>query len=356
MGEITDLPWYFRVEPDPARRRRTGLQPRIRSRGARRAEWWRSSSRGPQRGSARASQWAGYGQFLLNHPRDQRVAVRTSVASHTHGGTWYKHGAYLQRHGAQRKGRGLGFDAHGNEVRMAVTLGGWQREGDPHLFKLILSPDHAEALPLQQWTRDVMHAIERDLGRPLQWMAIDHHNTTHPHVHVCVRGIDRDGQELRIAKDYLYGGLRARARDVLTQYLGWRLAPEWERSQERAVRYRGYGEHDQSLFWKLDDDRTVPAHVLSPYEQTRLRVLETRGLAWPTADGWQLAFQWKEKLKMEQDRERIERAPEHQRHERERPAHPKERERDAQQQEREEQERRQRNVRVYDEMEREWGR
>src|SRR3546814_10720039 len=40
-------------------------------------------------------------------------------------------------------------------------------------------------------TRDLMSRIEIDLGTKLDWVAVNHYNTGHPHVHVIVRGKDR---------------------------------------------------------------------------------------------------------------------------------------------------------------------
>jgi type IV secretory pathway VirD2 relaxase len=35
--------------------------------------------------------------------------------------------------------------------------------------------------------------MERDLGTRLEWVAIDHYNTDHPHVHLLVHGRDARG-------------------------------------------------------------------------------------------------------------------------------------------------------------------
>ena len=56
-----------------------------------------------------------------------------------------------------------------------------------------------------------MNQASRDLGTRLDWVAIDHWNTEHPHVHVLVRGRADDGKDLVISRDYISVGLRARA-------------------------------------------------------------------------------------------------------------------------------------------------
>ncbi len=59
---------------------------------------------------------------------------------------------------------------------------------------------------LRAFTRDVMGQMEKDLGTQLDWVAVDHFNTGHPHSHVIVRGHDDQGKDLIIAQDYITDG------------------------------------------------------------------------------------------------------------------------------------------------------
>jgi type IV secretory pathway VirD2 relaxase len=63
--------------------------------------------------------------------------------------------------------------------------------------------------------------MERDLGTRLEWVAIDHHNTAHPHVHVAIRGRDDAGRPFLLDREYVKHGVRARSREVATQMLGY---------------------------------------------------------------------------------------------------------------------------------------
>ena len=45
----------------------------------------------------------------------------------------------------------------------------------------------------------------------IDWVAIDHWNTEHPHIHVLARGRADDGGDLVISRDYISRGFRARA-------------------------------------------------------------------------------------------------------------------------------------------------
>ena len=82
------------------------------------------------------------------------------------------------------------------------------------------------------FTRDLMAQAERDLGTRLDWVAVEHHNTEHPHVHVLVRGRADDGTDLVISRDYIRDGMRSRAQALVTMELGPRTDLEIKRGLE----------------------------------------------------------------------------------------------------------------------------
>ena len=73
---------------------------------------------------------------------------------------------------------------------------------------------------MRQTTRDLMAQMEADLQTKLDWIAVDHYNTGHPHSHIIVRGVTDDGKILNIAGDYIAHGIRERASEVVTLELG----------------------------------------------------------------------------------------------------------------------------------------
>ncbi|WP_284947263.1 DUF3363 domain-containing protein [Acidisoma cladoniae] len=130
------------------------------------------------------------------------------------------HLRYLQRDGVMRDGeRGRAYSAQENEAdgRAFIERG---RE-DRHQFRFIVAPeDSVEMSDLRGFTRDLMRQMETDLGTKLDWVAVDHHNTGHPHTHVVVRGVLDDGRILNIAGDYIAHGVRHRASELVTLELG----------------------------------------------------------------------------------------------------------------------------------------
>lgn len=96
--------------------------------------------------------------------------------------------------------------------------------------KLTLSP---EVTPEDRkaFTRDVMHNLSRDKGLDLDWYAVAHNNTDHPHIHVVVLGKDRNGSEVSLSlKDI------EKAKEFGDRYLERHHPREFERAREERER------------------------------------------------------------------------------------------------------------------------
>ncbi len=114
------------------------------------------------------------------------------------------------------------------------------REGDPHQFRIIVAPkDGAEFNELKPFIRDLMTQAESDLGTKLDWVAVDHFNTGHPHTHIIIRGRDDKGGDLIIARDYISQGLRERARNLATLELGPESEDGLQQKMAREIRAEG---------------------------------------------------------------------------------------------------------------------
>jgi Protein of unknown function (DUF3363) len=65
-----------------------------------------------------------------------------------------------------------------------------------------------------------MRGMEEDLRTKLDWVAVDHFDTGHPHTHIVIAGHDDRGQDLVMARHYISHGIRHRAQDLVTLELG----------------------------------------------------------------------------------------------------------------------------------------
>ncbi|MBA3992562.1 MAG: hypothetical protein C0469_03475 [Cyanobacteria bacterium DS2.3.42] len=80
------------------------------------------------------------------------------------------------------------------EMRKAIKELGGSRV---IVHKLTLAPEIAPA-DKKAFTREVMINLSQEKGRDLQWFAVEHGNTEHPHIHVVVLGRDKHGTEVQI--------------------------------------------------------------------------------------------------------------------------------------------------------------
>jgi type IV secretory pathway VirD2 relaxase len=121
-------------------------------------------------------------------------------------------------------------------------------EGDRHHFRFIVSPDDASKMTdLRAFTRDLAIEMERDHGTKLDWVAVDHWNTEHPHVHLILRGKTDGGRDLVMARDYVAKGIRARAEHLVTLEICSRSDNEVRRDLESQVEADRWTKLDQAL-------------------------------------------------------------------------------------------------------------
>ncbi len=154
---------------------------------------------------------------------------------------------YLRREGVTRNGEKARLFGPGGDDADPKAFAE-RCEDDRHHFRFIVSPDDAvEMADLKGFTRELVGQMEKDLGTRLDWVAVDHWNTEHPHVHLIMRGVRDDGENLVISRDYIKEGMRDRARDLITQELGPRTDQEIRRTIERQVESERWTNLDRQL-------------------------------------------------------------------------------------------------------------
>ena len=123
--------------------------------------------------------------------------------------------------------------------------------------RLMLSPPQDQRPEdLADFTRRVMAELERDKGQRLHWVAVEHHNTEHPHVHIVLAGGgERDGRtrEVRLDRDD-HARIKADGLDYCREEA--RDRERWKRALERAEReYERERARDEAL--PADDRRSA---------------------------------------------------------------------------------------------------
>ncbi|ESX79376.1 VirD2 family relaxase/mobilization nuclease [Mesorhizobium sp. LSHC414A00] len=220
--------------------------------------------------------------------RSRGVVVKARVVRQFKGSTpLAAHLKYLRREGVTRDGeKAKMFGPDTGEADHDAFSD--RCKDDRHHFRFIVSPDDAaEVGDLEGFARDLMADMQRDLGTRLDWIGVDHWNTEHPHVHILVRGVADDGENLVISRDYISQGMRDRASDILTQTLGLRTDHDIRQTIERQIDSERWTQLDRQLVRDAHRHGTID---LAPYPDGqpdefltqkvgRLRKLESLSLA-----------------------------------------------------------------------------
>lgn len=231
--------------------------------------------------------------------RPRRVTVKARVVKLAgKAAAVQKHIGYLERDGVTRDGEPARFySTFADEVDGQAFAERGQK--DRHHFRFIVSPeDGPEFENLKTFTRDLMAKMEEDLETTLDWVAVDHFDTGHPHTHILVRGKTEDGKTLNIAGDYIAHGIRARASEIMTRDLGPQSEMEVRQQLSVEVDAERLTRLDRTIIAQARDNLVDLMQIEGPmagdssYQQLligRARVLERMELAEKTGSlTWKL--------------------------------------------------------------------
>ena len=178
---------------------------------------------------------------------NQRCAVRATYSQNRTAGQWRAHGIYIARESAAGEQGRQGF-GHDEELQDAPnTLNQWQRSGDERIWKVILSPEFGDRIDLEKMTREVTRRSEKQLGTKLEWVAVSHFDTEHPHVHLVIRGMRDDGTALNLPREFIKREMRSLAENACTLQLGPRTELDAQEAAEREINQRRYTSLDRFI-------------------------------------------------------------------------------------------------------------
>jgi hypothetical protein len=184
------------------------------------------------------------GSMLKPSPRwHQRVTVKIKyrerygvgpAADKSYAAALKRQVAYNTRTDSKAKAEGgepvPAFNAKHERIDAQFAVQEWSE--DRRYWKLIISPEQGNDMKhFLGYVREVMGAVERDVltedelkkGERLEWVGAIHNDTDHRHAHVILRGRIGD-RDLTLNKAYLSHGIRARASEIATKHLGYRMS------------------------------------------------------------------------------------------------------------------------------------
>ncbi|MDC6176153.1 DUF3363 domain-containing protein [Ralstonia solanacearum] len=281
----------FRVRPGaPKQRGDAFIYKVLRQTNKAGAKFGKTISKAGQRPGARlgrghvAARFAGASLT----PNARRVTIKARLVNLAKAGprSTTAHLRYIEREGVDRQG-GPG-QAYGPTTDETDTTAFEERgREDRHQFRFIVSPEDSEQLDdLRTYARHLMARMEADLGTRLDWVAVDHWNTDNPHAHVVLRGKDDAGKDLIISRDYIAEGMRHRASELATEWLGPRTELEIQRAMQREVGQERWTGLDRTLQREAKGGLVLPETLAAPRLQRqrqmligRLQHLQRMGLA-----------------------------------------------------------------------------
>ena len=145
-------------------------------------------------------------------------------------------------------------------------------------FRIFLSPESPD-INLDALAERFITKLEKQTGYKLYWQRACHYNTGHPHVHLLINGVDRNGKEITLPRDIVKTFMRETARDICTSQAGVRTQRDLDREKEQAL---------QSSRWtKLDNHihdlcsglyRIIPSNITFEKQRTLARLETLRAL------------------------------------------------------------------------------
>lgn len=260
-----------------------------------------SRARGKRFDGSRIGRGAPVGRLLASRGRRsyqtmRRVIVKTRLVrlAGKGSGAARAHLRYIQRDGVTREG--LPGELYSARDEVADGKAFLERTGgDRHQFRFIVSAEEGDLYAdLKPLVRRLMTQMEADLDTGLDWVAVDHFNTGHPHSHILLRGVDDRGENLVIAREYIARGMRERASELVTLDLGPRTQLEIETRMRRDIAAERLTDVDRQLIRESEAAPLVPAAHRDPFMHAlragRLQALGRMGLAEEFAPAqWRLA-------------------------------------------------------------------
>lgn len=191
------------------------------------------------------------GQALAATARRVVIKSRYVVLKKAGAKSVSTHLRYIERDGVTRdgeKGQAYGAETDAADLKAFEERG----KGDRHQFRFIVSVEDAGELEdLRDYTREFMQRMATDLETRLDWIAVDHWDTDNPHTHIVLRGRAGEGrgkgQDLVIAPDYMAHGMRMRASELATEWLGPRTELEIRMGLLREVEQERLTSLDRAL-------------------------------------------------------------------------------------------------------------
>lgn len=169
-------------------------------------------------------------------------------------------------------------------------------------FKWIISPErNLTEEQLKLVARNFIERTQQHLGKKLDWQGAVHQDTSHNHVHLLINGVDQEGKDLKLPKNFIQKISHNIMSEYLTAVLGERTPEEIAAAKENRVYAERFTEYD-GFIEELENpipDKEYPSEVFTEDLKLRKRLefLEDFGLAKYSQGKYKLEKDWKDTLR-----------------------------------------------------------
>lgn len=153
-------------------------------------------------------------------------------------------------------------------------------------YKWILSPEkNLDEDTLKEYTRCFVMRLEQTTGYKFIWQAAVHQDTEHPHVHLLINGVDKDGRKIKgFSKDVIQNYAREISSEILTKFCGERDRETILKARENRVKAKRWTEFDNTILMMMNhtEETGYMGYVNSASDsevRNRLAFLKEFGLA-----------------------------------------------------------------------------
>jgi type IV secretory pathway VirD2 relaxase len=194
-----------------------------------------------------------------------------------------------------------GTDIDGSRAKLYGTdLDEYRQNMVDKNFRIFLSPQ-SDKINLNDMAEKFIKKLEQQTGYTFYWQAANHYNTAHPHAHLLINGIDKNGKEIeRFHPDIVKTFMREYARDICTSQIGYRTAAEIAIEKEKELEAQRFTNIDKTIKELGGDSGKVYTSIIYSDRQrilTRLENLRKMGMCTYDKGAYQLTDQWDENLK-----------------------------------------------------------
>lgn len=192
-------------------------------------------------------------------------------------------------------------EGKGREGKVPPLYGTDVKEYKKHMvdknFRIFLSPS-SNTIPLSILAKKFVDALQSQTGYKISWIAAEHYDTAHPHVHILINGKDQKGKDIFFPRDLVKTFMRENAKNLCTSLIGSRTKDD--------IKCEINGSLSSSRFTNIDKDIADRirnnSFFLTGFEKRqiiqRLEYLKTLNLCVYNNNTYTFIEGWEENLKI----------------------------------------------------------